>query len=238
MTAPKRRVLLVVDDDPSLRLTLAANLEEDGHEVRLAEDGAAAVARVMSDVDLEVVVSDIRMPVMDGLEAFRRIKKLRPGLPVILMTAFTLEKQVRVALQEGAFTVVHKPFDTEQVLRIIGRAAAWPRVLTVETASPMTLGRGLDERGCAALSVSDAAAALDAQATLPIDVVVIDLDTPSVDGLALLRRLQGTATLVSLVGKDTPEPVRRAVESSSSTVVGKPVDVLELCRIVAELRGR
>jgi len=94
---PRRKVVLVVDDDPSWRHVLALELEELGYEPLLAEDGEQAL-RLLQEVDCSVVLLDLRMPGLDGLEV---IARLPPGAPrVVLLTAAGMD-EVQPALATG-----------------------------------------------------------------------------------------------------------------------------------------
>src|SRR5271166_5091781 len=97
--------ILLVDDEQSLLMTLAANLELDGLDVTTAESGQRALELFESE-PFDLVLSDIRMPGMNGVDLFRRIRAQRPECPVVLMTAFALEGLVQEAIAEGVFTVL------------------------------------------------------------------------------------------------------------------------------------
>src|SRR6185437_3367023 len=99
MTGSTMRILIVDDERPIL-LTLAANLELDDFEVATAESGAAAL-ELLARETFDLVLSDVRMPGMNGVELFRRIRQLRPDCPVVLMTGFAIEGLVYDAVAEG-----------------------------------------------------------------------------------------------------------------------------------------
>ena len=114
-----------------MRVTLAANLELEGHEVAEAATGEEAL-RLVRERPVDVVLTDIRMPGLHGVELYRHLRRERPGLPVVLMTAFAQESLVEDALAEGVFTVLHKPFDVAHLLATLRRAALAPEVLVVD----------------------------------------------------------------------------------------------------------
>lgn len=120
MTAPDPCVL-VVDDDEAIRQMLMAVLTKDGMSVITAADGVEAVAR-FADLHPAVVLMDIRMPRLSGLQALAEIRKMDRTAAVILMTAFAeVETAVR-AIKEGAFDYVIKPFDIAEIKLLVGRA--------------------------------------------------------------------------------------------------------------------
>jgi DNA-binding NtrC family response regulator len=115
--------ILVVDDDQATRLSLAYALGDAGHRVTEACDGEEAVA-VISERAFDVAILDVRLPKIDGLTIFRRIRMKSPTTSVILMTAFATVPDAVASLRDGAYDYVTKPFDPEEFsLRVIGHIA-------------------------------------------------------------------------------------------------------------------
>ncbi len=111
--------ILLIDDEPSIRLTVADGLEDAGHTVTTAADGAAAMS-LIDERTFDLVVTDIRMPKVDGMTVFRRLRKERPTTGVILMTAYATVTDAVAALKEGALDYLTKPFDLDELrLRIL-----------------------------------------------------------------------------------------------------------------------
>ncbi|WP_236607740.1 sigma-54-dependent transcriptional regulator [Sandaracinus amylolyticus] len=110
---------MVVDDDAGVRYTLRGFLEDAGLDVDEAKDGAEALARLE---DHALVITDLRMPRMDGMELLRRIKA-RPDSPVVVMiTAQGSERQAVDAMKLGAFDYFKKPFEPDELLAVVRRA--------------------------------------------------------------------------------------------------------------------
>ncbi len=115
--------ILVVDDDQATRLALGYSLTDTGHRVVEASDGEEAIALV-SDRIFDVAILDVRLPKVDGLTIFRRLRQKSPSTSVILMTAFATIPDAVASLRDGAYDYVTKPFDPEEFsLRIIGHIA-------------------------------------------------------------------------------------------------------------------
>lgn len=115
--------ILVVDDDEATRLALSFALTDAGHKVSEAVDGEEAIALV-SEKTFDVAMLDVRLPKVDGLTIFRRIRQRSPSTSVILMTAFATISDATASLREGAYDYVTKPFDAEEFsLRVIGHIA-------------------------------------------------------------------------------------------------------------------
>jgi DNA-binding NtrC family response regulator len=115
--------ILIAEDDRNLRRVLRAMLVREGHEVIEAVDGASAAAWLDANpARADVLVTDIRMPKMDGLALFRHCRERHPSLPVILVTAFGTIGDAVEAIRSGAFDYITKPFDEAELLRVVGNA--------------------------------------------------------------------------------------------------------------------
>jgi DNA-binding NtrC family response regulator len=139
MSAEKKQVL-VADDEPNLRRVLAAQLVRDGFEVHLAEDGEQAL-KALSEHHIDVVITDLRMPKLDGMELLKRIVTEYPDIPVIMITAHGTVHTAVEALKRGAFDYVTKPFDRAEFQAVVSKAAR-----TRELAGQLYIG-GDTERG-------------------------------------------------------------------------------------------
>ena len=118
----KKISLLIVDDEVSVRDSLFNWFIEDGYQVSCAESAMKAM-KILEDEPHDIILTDIKMPGMDGLEMLKRIKTLKPDAIVIIMTAFaTIETAVQ-ALKDGAFDYVTKPFDPDDLSHLIRNAS-------------------------------------------------------------------------------------------------------------------
>ena len=117
---PLRPTILVVDDDPGLRESFRLILEDD-YEVIDVTDGHQALEIVRS-AQVDVVLLDIRLPALDGIEVLERIKQLEEQIEVILVTAVKTVKTAVAAMKLGAFDYVTKPFEEEELLATVRRA--------------------------------------------------------------------------------------------------------------------
>ncbi len=113
--------ILVVDDEESVRWALRKALERAGYRVDLAPDGPTGL-REAEDSGVDLVLLDVRLPGRDGLDVLREIRKRRPELPVIMMTAYgTLQVAVE-AMKLGAYDYIGKPFDMDEVVLVVEKA--------------------------------------------------------------------------------------------------------------------
>lgn len=115
--------LLIVEDDESVRSFTARALTAAGHEVVTAEDGEDGLLRIAeADARFDLVLSDIRMPVMDGIEMARKAAAQYPGLKILLMTGYAEMRERAVELEGVVRGVVNKPFTLPQIRDEVSRA--------------------------------------------------------------------------------------------------------------------
>jgi nitrogen regulation protein NR(I) len=114
--------ILIAEDDQAQRFMLTEALSREGYETVAARDGAEAVEQVRTG-DFDVVLLDIRMPRMDGLEALRQIHGMRPDLPVIILTAYGSSDIALRAIKEGAYDYFTKPANLDELRFVVRRAA-------------------------------------------------------------------------------------------------------------------
>lgn len=115
--------VLVVDDERGMRDFLKILLEKEGHKVVTAAKGQKALD-ILESKSIELVISDIRMPEMSGIELLEIIKEKTPGLPVIMITAFASPDDAVMAMKNGAFDYISKPFNVDEIISVIRSATA------------------------------------------------------------------------------------------------------------------
>jgi nitrogen regulation protein NR(I) len=113
--------ILIVDDDPQLRQSFEKLLIEEGHSVQSAATGEAGIAMIRSCMP-DLLIVDVRLPGMSGMDTFLQVRELEPKLPVIIMTAFGTTETAIEATKLGAFDYVLKPFEIPDMLSLIQQA--------------------------------------------------------------------------------------------------------------------
>jgi len=120
--------ILIVDDEKNYPPILAAVMEEEGFEALMANSGEEAL-NILKHSDVDLVLTDMKMPSMDGIALLENVKIKDPELPVIMMTAHgTVEKAVE-AMQKGAYSYIMKPFDNESLILYVNKAISMYRVI-------------------------------------------------------------------------------------------------------------
>lgn len=125
--------MLVVDDEKNMRLSLETVLKAEGYEVRLAESAEVAL-KLMGVEELFMVVTDARLGGMSGYEFLRESARIKPGLPVLMITAYATPKLAVEAIKAGAIDYLAKPFDPDELLHAVARCAERHRLLAENAA--------------------------------------------------------------------------------------------------------
>lgn len=121
--------LLVVDDEKNMRLSLETVLRGEGYDVRLAESAEAALKSLVEE-EVFMVITDARLGGMSGYEFLKEAAKRKPGLPILMMTAFATPKLAVEAIKNGAIDYLAKPFDPDELLHAVARCAERHRLIT------------------------------------------------------------------------------------------------------------
>jgi two-component system response regulator PilR (NtrC family) len=127
--APRGRIL-VVDDEASLREVLTIMLQREGYDVETAADGASAQT-LLREADFDLIISDIKMPGVSGIELLRFVREHAPETMMIMITAFSTSEDAVEAMKLGAFDYITKPFRNDEI-RLIVRNALERRALRQE----------------------------------------------------------------------------------------------------------
>src|SRR5881396_2402866 len=127
--------ILLVEDDPGIVMTLRRVLVDEGHEVLVEKRGDTGLARARDD-SLDVVITDMKLPGLNGLELVRQLHTAQPRLPIILMTAHGTTETAIEATKSGAYDYLLKPFEIPELIALVEKAVASRRLMT----EPVELG--------------------------------------------------------------------------------------------------
>jgi two-component system, NtrC family, response regulator AtoC len=118
---PEKKQVLIVDDEPNLRKILSAQLTRDGYDVMIAEDGEQGLS-MLKEHHIDMVITDLKMPKVDGMTLLKEALREDPELPVVMITAHGTVDTAVEALKSGAFDYLTKPFDKDEVRQIVAKA--------------------------------------------------------------------------------------------------------------------
>jgi len=122
-----QKTIWVIDDDQSMRWVLTKTLANNGYQVTAFESGSVALAsfkRAAVEERPNLMITDVRMPGINGFELLKQVKNISPHTPIIVMTAYTDLDTTKQAFHEGAFEYLPKPFDIDDAIDLVARACA------------------------------------------------------------------------------------------------------------------
>ncbi len=229
--------IMVVDDLRSMRLTLGGILEDKGHRVVTVEDGYQAIEAVRQ-AHFDVIFMDIKMPGINGVQTFREVKKIDPKAAVIMMTAYSVEDLVKEAMEEGAYAIVHKPFDIEKVIAIIDELLHEKILILVvddQFGDRETLKVILQQKGYRVATAKDGTEAIQMVKGGHYDVIFLDIRLPDMNGVETFERVKAIdpkAVVVMMTGYTEEELIKRAISQGAYTCVHKPFDMEKVIALV------
>ena len=236
---------LIVDDDPDFGQSLANFLRLEGHEVELAFDGEAAVEKFRAR-DFDFTFLDVKLPGMNGVESFLEIRKLRPDAKVFMMTGFSVEELLRMAMDNGALGVFHKPLDLDVVLKALEAAGPAGIVLVADDDADFvrTMEMALTEKGYSVCHAHTGQEAVDRILAGVVDYLVLDLKLPVLSGLEVYLELQKQGRTVPTVivtgfAAEEADSINALRAMSVTGCLVKPFDPVELAQALEEMsKGR
>jgi DNA-binding NtrC family response regulator len=237
----KRRIL-VVDDDRTMVRTLCDVLRLQGWHAEGAYSGPDAIAAVENE-QYPIVLMDIKMPGMDGVAAFRTLKRIRPGIKVLLMTAYTAQELLREAEHEGVLRVLPKPVPPGPLMELLDQCLQAERpVLLVDHDLPFlgTLAETLRVRGYSALTAGDLDEAIEELGKARPTAVLLHLRIDGIeprDSVVAVHDISPEAALILYSGhRDTLDDAKTSIPSSwVYAYLQKPFSIERLTALIDEL---
>lgn len=235
--------ILVVDDDKDFSRNVRDILELKDYEVVTAYDGFGALELVKQN-GFNLVLMDVRMPGMDGVEAFKKIKETSPDTPVIMVTAYAVEELMREALREGAFGCLRKPLDFDKLFQLIKNAIPnGPRVLVVDDEEDLCANMKdvLSDKGYRVCVVYDGNRAIQKARQKNFDVIILDMKLPPVNGLETylaIRDIRPKVVVIIITGymREMGEMAQQALEKNAYTLLEKPIDMEALISLLKQIK--
>src|SRR3989339_1342084 len=178
----KKFKILIVDDQIEALKSLEFLFEEFGYMVTLVDNGVKAL-QILKSSYFDVVLMDINMPGINGVETYKEVKKISPSTVVIMMTGAAPEDLIREAIEEGAYTVLYKPFAINKVLDTLDEALKKPIVLVVDDRmdNRIIVRNTLSDK-YRVVEAHDGFDAVEKVGKGKYDVVLLDYRMPGMDG--------------------------------------------------------
>jgi PAS domain S-box-containing protein len=238
--------ILVIDDEEQNVQLLQQILERLGYQVTGRTGGVEALATFRDHPEMfDLVISDLTMPNLTGLQLAREVSEIRPGIPIILCTGFSETVSPENAEKLGIRGVIMKPAITAEIAEIVrsvldAESGASRYTLLLVDDDPklrLMLRMHLERAGFKILDAPDGASALEILKAHRISLVLTDVRMPGLDGFELMAHL-GTdypsVPVIVMSAYGTPETRRRFEEMGSLQVLDKPIDLQELKRRITE----
>ncbi len=236
-----KRKVLIVDDEEAIRNLLRLTLEDEGFDVQVALNGRDAIEKLRVEY-FEVLLTDIKMPIMDGIELLKAARVLNPEIAAILITGFPSIDTVREAHRSLAFDYIVKPFDPNTVLNCINAALTRrtvaqdleksvhkPKILVVDDEPLITnlFEASLREEGYLTEIADNGKKAMERFLYGDFNIVITDINMPEMDGRSLLDNLKSVKPDVIVIVITGYPSVDSAIESmrlGAYDYITKPID--------------
>ncbi len=232
--------ILVVDDNQMMVKTLQDIFKIKGYKVEVAYSGPEALEKV-DKIPLDCVLSDIKMPDVNGVELYRAIKGRQPDLPVVLMTAYATDNLIKEGLDEGVIAVLTKPLDMSLLLNFFSYLSKERSVVIVDDDPTFcrTLGDVLQARGFDVDQINKPEGVVE-QLAGDGQVVLLDMKLQGSNGLDVLRqiRVQHPSLPVILVTgyRDEVKPaIETALKLNAYTYFYKPLQIEDLLQTLTQI---
>ncbi len=244
---PKKTNILIVDDDTCMSRSIALIPKRKGYDVTIANSGAEGI-EIMRPRPFGMIFMDIKMPLMNGVEAFVKIREIRPDAVVMMMTAYALEELIQKALQEGAYGIIHKPLDIDKMIMTIEEVKARDEGMLIlivddEPGTITTLKYILVKKGHRVATASTGEEALELAKVKEYDILFIDMKLPIINGLQTyleIRKIrpETIAVLITAYRQEMSDLVDTALQKKAYAVLYKPFDMDALITIVNEIEKK
>ncbi len=237
--------ILVVDDNEEFCRNVTDILELKGYEVVSTYDGFKGLEAVKEN-GFDLVLMDVKMPVMNGVETYKKVKEIVPATPVIMVTAFAVEDLLREALTQGAYGSLKKPIDFDQLLELITQATGKGALILIADDDEnlcANMQEVLSDKGFRVSVAYDGNTAVNEAEKNNFDIILLDMKLPALNGLETylaIREFRPTVVAIVIIScrQGTSELVQRAMQESVYTCLEKPIDMDKLVSLLAQIKAQ
>lgn len=243
----KQPSILLVDDNMNLTRSMALVLNRKGFDVDTAENGFEAINK-LNNKSFDIIFMDIKMPLMNGVETFKKIKTTNPDAQVMMMTAYSVEELVEEALEEGAHGIIYKPLDLDNVIGLIEdsiQSSTGGLILVVDDdpGTHKTLKTVLSKKGYNVIVCTNGDEAIVLSQSNNFDILIIDMKLPTINGLETyleIKKNKSDAIAVMITGfrQEVADLVEEAMANSAYACLYKPLSMEKVLKIIDEIIQR
>jgi two-component system, NtrC family, response regulator HydG len=232
--------IFIVDDDRDFAESLADIFEMEGHRCEMAHDGETAIKK-LTEKDFDLTFMDIKMSGKNGVESFLEIRKIKPKARIIMMTGYSVEDLLTQAVENGAWGVLHKPLDMDEILNMIKKVT--PTGILIADDDPDFLNNLkdlLEEYNFKVYKAKDGSEAIKRVQEGDVDILILDLRMPILSGLEtfMLMKEKGICipTIIVTAYADMENmTIERLKTYCVNGILNKPFDPENLINILNEL---
>jgi DNA-binding NtrC family response regulator len=231
--------ILVVDDNSDLLNTFALILKRKGYLVDTAGDGVEAL-RKFNDHKFDVILMDVIMPKMNGIETLHKMKEINPKAKVILMTAYCEQSQLENVMNEGAYKALYKPINISNLMDLLAEATGSPFVLVVDDDDSFrqTLASMLEIQKFKVATAASGEEAVRMARQKDFSMAFIDIKMAEMDGLTTslkLREIRPNMLIVMMTGfrDEVKGIVDEATHNGVLKCLYKPFDITAVKDVVS-----
>ncbi len=236
--------ILIVDDDDGMTQTLNYILTEKGYEVETAKDGFSAIARVKERL-FDIVLTDIRMPGMDGVQLLSEVKKISSQTTTLMMTAYAVPDLVDQAEKEGALAVFPKPLDLDNLIVSIKELTNKKPILILDDDVDFckSLQSLLNDKGYNTTFTTEVDEAINLVSEAAYNIIFLDMKlngTTGLEALIAIKKVDPSAivALITAYRNEMAGLVAESLKRSAYTCLYKPLDIDELLGLLKEIERK
>ena len=239
----KKTNILIVDDEIDLLETLGDIFESKGYNVTMVEDGNKAI-ELLRKKYFDIILMDLKMPGISGLDSFREVKNLHPSAAIIMMTAGSVKEEIKEAVEAGVDAVVDKPFNVKKLVATIESILERPLILVVDdrVEDRETLRDILVDKKYRAFVAKNGYEAIDIVRKSDFDIILLDIMMPGMDGMEVLevvKEIKPDIGVVMMTGYSSQGLAGKSLRKGAYTCLYKPfLDMEKLLRVIEEVQAQ
>ncbi len=219
-------------------------LKRKGYEVSIANDGFEAIDTVKEEF-FDIIFMDIKMPVLNGVETYKKIKEINEKIIIIMMTAYAVEDLIQDALKEGAYGVIYKPLDFEKIFSLIEESKDTKQggLILIVDDDPGTckiIENVLTKKGYDVVISNTGEDAITKAKEKFFDIIFIDMKLPTLNGLETYLELKKInpkliAIVITAYHQEMDDLVQEAMNNSAYTCLTKPINIEDMLVLINEI---
>ncbi len=236
----KKIRVFIIDDDRDFAESLSMAIEGRGFDVEVAFSGEEAIEK-FRETDFDIAFMDVKLPGKNGVESFIEIKKFKPGVRVVMMTGYSVEQLLEQAVRNGAWGVLHKPLDMNQIINMLEKIKPDGILITdddpdfVEGIKDLLVNEGYN-----VFIAENGKEAIERIKNNGIDILILDLRMPILGGIETYLELKKRGHIVPTIivtafAEEEAGTIEKLHLMSVSGILKKPFDPKELLDIVESL---